>query len=47
MYKIDTKNQAKRLRLRATMIAIAIGRTIVTWGAIEKNPILLSQYCKT
>ena len=44
--KTHTKNKAKRLRATTFAIALKVGREITKWGAIEKRPILLSQYWK-
>ena len=40
IYNTHTKIEAKRLG------ATTFGRAITKWGAIEKSPILLSQYWK-
>ena len=44
---LQTYKKIEAKRLRATTIAVTIvGRAITKWGAIEKSPILLSQYWK-
>jgi hypothetical protein len=45
IYKTHTKIEAKRLRV-TTFAIKKVGRAITKWGAIEKSPILLSQYWK-
>ena len=46
MYKTNTKNRANQLRATSFAIAKLRDQQLCIWGAIEKSPILLSQYWK-